>query len=87
MNPTHDDPEGGRRLHYLTSDGAKLDPPAYLYEHVAGGWGGECTNYIFPDGYSPDGPATREHTQLRIEAQLQEMGIRVVVPADAPIEA
>jgi hypothetical protein len=85
--PTHDDPEGGKRWHYLTADRAKLDPPAYIYEHVAGGYGGECGNYIFPDGYSPAGPATREHIETRIEAQLQELGIRIAVPSDAPIEA
>lgn len=76
--PTHNDAEGGKRWHYLNLAGEKLDPPAYLYAHVSGGWGGECDGFIFPDGHSPAGPATREHIQGRIEEKLHALGFQVL---------
>lgn len=85
--PTHDDAEGGRRWHYLTADGEKLDPPSYIYESVCGGFSGECDNFIYPDGYSPPGPATRSHVETRIEERLREMRIRVAARPGPAIEA
>jgi hypothetical protein len=76
--PTHDDVEGGKRWHYLTADGAKTEPPSYIYVHIAGGFGGECNNFIYPDGYSPFGPASREHIEGRIEAELAKLGHTVI---------
>lgn len=86
--PTHCSEAGGSRWHYTTPDGSRLDPPAYLYKMsdlAGGGWGGECDNSIFPDGYSPPGPATREHVEQRVEAMLSSLGFRVVrVGRDLP---
>lgn len=76
--PTHDDPQGGRRWHYLTGDGKKLEPAAYLYEHHLGGWGGEAETYIFPDGYDPAGPATREQVTARVEETLVDFGYTIL---------
>lgn len=52
--PTHDDPAGGKRWHYLNLDGSKMDPCSFVYEHVSGGFGGECWHYSFPDGTQID---------------------------------
>ena len=78
VQPTHDDKEGGRRWHYLSPEKERLDPYAYLYEHVCGGWGGECDHYGYPDGYSPKGPAMREHIEARIEEKLRSIGYDVL---------
>lgn len=79
--PTHDDVEGGKRWHYLATNGAKTDPRSYIYEHVAGGFGGECNNFIYPDGCSPLGPASKEYIEGRIEAELAKLGHSVLIPA------
>lgn len=75
--PTYRSVEGGDRWHYLSESGQPLDPPAYMYQLTSGGWGGGCDHYIFPDGYSPPGPASREHIEHRIETMLYKMGIEV----------
>ena len=80
--PTHDDPHGGRRWHYVTPEGEKMEPPTYLYQHTDGSWGGECDGYIYPDGYSPEGPATRDHIVSRIEERLAEMDASIIRPRD-----
>lgn len=73
--PTHDDPQGGQRWHYLTLAGERTDPPTYMYQDQEGAWWGEVDNHIFPDGHSPKGPATREHIEQRIEAYLLQRGV------------
>ena len=89
INPTHDDPKGGRRWHYLNiATKGKLFPFAYLYEHVAGGWGGEAEGRIFPDGYSPAScTATRAHIQERIEEMLLGAGHTITSAAVADVLA
>jgi hypothetical protein len=85
--PTHDDPAGGKRWHYLDLNGQKMDPHAFAYEHVSGGYGGECLHSIFPDGYSPDGPATMDHIRGRIEGALTANGFEVIDPPEWWTEA
>lgn len=86
-DPTHNDEQGGKRWHYLNLDGSKMDPCSFVYEHVSGGFGGECGHYIFPDGYSPAGPATMDHIRERIEAKLIELGSEVIDPPEWWAEA
>ena len=80
--PTHNDEQGGKRWHYLHLGGSKVDPPAFVYEHISGGFGGECGHFIYPDGYSPAGPASMDHVRERIEAELTRQGYEAIDPPE-----
>lgn len=79
--PDVDTPTAGRLFHYRTPDGRRLAPGAYLYQHPGNpdlpGWFGTANDYLFPDGYSPEGPASWDHVVARIEERLALLGFMV----------
>lgn len=79
--PTHDDPEGGQRWHYLTPTGEKLDPPAFLYKYenhtdIPDGWWGEAENTVFP---SQENPMDRAKMEKVVETMLRRHGYTILV--------
>lgn len=75
--PTHDDPEGGQRWHYLTPDGQFPTDKAYLYRHqgdseLGNTWWGEVGTMIIP------GEADRQKVERLIELQLVRQGYEII---------
>lgn len=85
--PTHDDPAGGKRWHYLNLDGSKMDPPTFIYEHVSGGFGGECANQCYPDRLFTPPPVPKNGIGNRIACELSDRGFEVIDPPEWWAEA
>jgi hypothetical protein len=80
--PTHNDEQGGKRWHYLNLDGSKMDPPTFIYEHVSGGFGGECANQCYPDRLFTPPPVPKNGIGNRIECELSDRGFEVIDPPE-----
>tara|TARA_R110000868_G_scaffold109344_3_gene297520 strand:- start:714 stop:1313 length:600 start_codon:yes stop_codon:yes gene_type:complete len=85
--PTHNDEQGGKRWHFLHIDGSKMDPPTFIYEHVSGGFGGECANQCYPDRLFTPPPVPRNGISNRIHNELTDQGFDIIDPPEWWAEA